>query len=375
MGGSEVGTYADTPAVTFTAETKDVDVKNAISGYSFVTTGDSVTKSYTNGDATGVNCTAVATLADLTGNGKLVQMYTNKLGQITKVIVVNSVLGKVVSVDNSKEQIKITTFASNSGEYGSSAVTLTTGTGYGKVERNDIVVVTAYGSAALAAGNSVASVEKAQTVTGISTSVNTANKTFSIDGTAYTQAANADASKDINDFAVSATKNATLYLDAYGYVLRAEGASATEAKSMMFQKFYAGLNDAGEMVYYAQGIDFNGETVSKQVSYTTFSNSGNAIKKGDVLEYTDANNDGVFDLAQATNTSIKRLGDTVKIGSTASEINGTTKAIDGKYFADSVKFIFGTQTTNASAYDGVKKVASGSTIWWSASSTISSRLS
>ena len=230
--GAVVGKYARTANVTFTASTKEAAVKTALSGLTWGTA-----TVYINGSKQAATINTNAALAALTGNGVDVEVFTasSSSAVISRVVVVNSVLAKVTSVNTSKSEITVKTVAT-AGTFGPSAISLTTDVGYSKFVKNDYVVVTPYTSnpstTALTAAYSVDSIVAATKVTGNATAKSTSDKTVTVAGTAYKQAANVDTANTVTDIAVSTSKTATLYLDSYGYFLQATGASDTDVNVM-----------------------------------------------------------------------------------------------------------------------------------------------
>ena len=367
--GAVVGKYARTANVTFTAETKEAAVKTALNGLTWGTA-----TVYINGSEQTGTIKTNAALAALTGNGVDVEVFTasSSSAVINRVVVVNSVLAKVTSVNTSKSEITVKTVAAAT-TFGASAISLTTDVGYSKFVKNDYVVVTPYTSSpsttALTAAYSVDSIVAATKVTGNATAKSTSDKTVTVAGTAYKQAANVDTANTVAKIAVSTSKTATLYLDSYGYFLQATGASDTDVNVMMIQSKYQALNADNELVYMVKGTNAAGTSVSVQVADVAASN---AVAKGDVVKYAKASGNDYYTLTPemlgnggtATTTddgtyihivagSAATTGAGVtSFAASASKIPGTTN-----YFASDVVFVFGDSTTNPSVYTAVKKVA------------------
>ena len=363
--GAVVGKYPRSANVTFTASTKEAAVKTALSGLTWGTA-----TLYINGSEQTATVSSNAALADLTGNGIAVEVYTTTSSSavINRVVVVNTVLAKVSAVNTSKGEITVKSIISN-GTFGAtgSQISLTTTEGYGTFAKNDYVVVTAYNNAdhkaLLASDYSVDSIIAATKVEGNATAKSTADKTVTVGGTAYKQAANVDASNMVGDIAVSTSKSATLYTDSYGYFMQATGASEDDVNVMMVQSKYQALNSDNELVCMVKGTNSAGTSVSVQVEDQAASD---AVAKGDVVKYAKTTGHDYYDLTSAMDSSAgtgsNLAGDiyfvdgsavdgTTNFGTSASKIPGTSH-----YFDSDVVFVFGNSDTNPSVYVAVKKV-------------------
>ena len=352
--GKTVGTYSDAADIVYTKEMKESDVKSDVKDYSNYNSASEQIVVTTNGnDAAAAQLDAKA-IADLTKNGTTVEIFVDN-NKISGIAVINSVFGEVTSVNTKDETITIKTEAATAGGY-AAAATLTTEEGYNTFKKGDKVIITAYDKTQTTLKNSatVTSVVAPKVVTGKATGKNTTDKTIKLDGTTYDVSGNT--SIDMATFGVSTKYDATLYLDANGYVIAGEaGSAATDDKSVVVKKKYASLDKDGKIVDMFEGVLSTGEVVNWEYEGTTVPTADT------VYTYKDTDNDDKYELTLVSATSFAKDGDVVKVAS-VSEITKATKSmsIDGKtvYFDNNVKFIF-FKDEKATVLDGVQKVAAG----------------
>ena len=353
--GVNIGSYAETAAVTYTAETKESVVKADLKDYNNYNSSTNKIVVTTNGNSAAAAQLDAKAIAALTKNGTTVEIFVSD-NAISGIAVINTVFGEVTKVDTKNEQIEITTEAG--GTYGATSKKLTTSEGYNTFKKGDKVIVTAYDNskATLDTSATVTSVVAPKVVTGKATAKNTNDKIIRVDGTNYELSANT--SVNLSNFGISTQYDATLYLDAYGYVISAKaGAASTGDKAVAVVDAYQTLNKDGKLVKMVKGVTSNGETVTWEAA-GDYSNL-----KDKVATYSE--NDGVYTLT-AVNKSTGAVadGDTFKV-TLSGDITKATKSLsvststDAKtaYFASDVKFIF-VKDGKAVVQDGVQKVAS-----------------
>lgn len=214
----------------------------------------------------------------------------------------------------------------------------------------------------------IKSVAAATKVTGILSSVNTCKNTVTVAGTTYNMASTA-----WNDAATASAKyDATLYLDANGYVVYVKsGAAATSDKAVAVLKSYQSLNKDGQIVYMIKGVTSNGETVEWEVEKVgnTAIDATTDVSANTVYTYADADDNGAYELTAADNvvtapgTSTASASKTVDLGSkTVAATAKSMTATDTAYFDSNVKFIF-VNDGKAVVRDGVQKVSASATMF------------
>ena len=361
--GVTIGSYAGAATIVYTDEMEDADVQADLEDYNNYNDASAKVKLYKNGHAETDMTVTAAAVADLTGNGTIVEIYVTDNG-MTKIVVKEAVVGKVTAVSAKNETISIATEASAAGTFGASATALTTDKGYGTFEKDDMVLVYAYNTTS----NSVASatvtdVVALTTVEGIASVKNTAKDTITVDGTPYTAAEAIASAYNVDSFGVSSKYDATLYLDPYGYIVYAEsGTAVNNDKAVLVLKAYNGLNEDGAVVPMIKGVTSNGEVVTWETDQSYSSAAGNGL----VRKYNET--DGVYDLITFGSTISKTAGkiddaQTVLVSSATINENDKTITVDSEklYFKSDVKFIF----SNSDKYtvrDGVQEVNSAD-IW------------
>lgn len=354
--GKSIGTYCAAPTFTYTKEMKEADIKADLKDYNNYNDDENQVVITTNGkDAAEATLTA-ADVAAKTKNGTSVEVFV-KNNKIDKVVVINSVFGEVTKVDTKNETITIKTEAAKAGGYAATATTLTTEEGYNTFKKGDKVIITAYDSANATLGTTatITSVVAPKVVTGKATGKNTSNSTIKVDGTSYELSGNT--SVDLGTFGVSTEYDATLYLDANGYVISGKpGAAASNDSAIAVQKVYQTLDKDGILLDMIQGTLSSGEVVNWE--YTT---EGAATPAKDTM-YTYVEDNGKYKLtAIAAGTAADKATLKVTLGANITESTKVLSNVgtDNKnaYFANDVKFIF-FNDGKATVLDGVQKVAS-----------------
>ena len=248
---TDIGTYADGAALTYTNKPSESALKSALNGYT-IATGAEVsvdgnekaigTVGIAAGNVTDDNVKAIR---DLMGNGKLVEIFANRANEITDVVVINSYLATVTSdYDEDEENVEIATGAGET-----YTLELDDFAGIVNYREDDKLVITVSEEGTSSA--TVRSVASATVVEDVEvTAYGSDNVTAA--GTKYDYNAAADKTNDIvTNYDLSSTDTTyTLYLDTYGYVLGSEG------------------YEAGANYVFISAYDYNDSAVNKGNPYT-----------------------------------------------------------------------------------------------------------
>ena len=352
--GINVGTYADAATITYTAETKEADVRSDLKDYNNY---NGTVPAWTNGNKNASFIVNAANVAALTKDGVTVEIFVSD-NAISNIAVINSVFGEVTKVDTKNETITIKTDAAVAGSYATTSKNLTTEEGYNTFKKGDKVIVTAYDTkATLDTTATVTSVVAPKVVTGKATAKNTSDETIKVDGTDYTLGANS--SLNLSTFGITTKYDATLYLDANGYVVAGEaGSAATNDKAIAVQKVYQTLDKDGVLINMIQGTLSSGEVVNWEYEVGVSSSIQPAANT--VYTYVDSDNDDKYEVfaiaagaaADAATLQVTLSKDITKATKSLTVGNNSKTA----YFANDVKFIF-FNDGKATVLDGVQKVA------------------
>ena len=293
----DIGTYETSDAVVvYTASTKESVVKADLKNY---TLGLKKTGMWVDGkqEATsGADNSAIVTdvyggssnkaIEDLTGNGRIVEVYaTNKV--IDKIVVINAQLAKVSAVSTKNETVTY--------DFANSSISdITSDVGYGKVAKNDYVMVNvkatnAPTTAAPAVSATVLGVAKATVVTGKITAKETGDN-ITIAGTKYDIAVNTVSSSF--DPAVSNTATVDAYIDTFGYVVDTTANTAAGNYLLVTKAVFSTKDALDNDVYKAQVVKTDGT-----IEIVTVTNSSGAVGL-----YSYSVSDGKYTLTAAKAT-------------------------------------------------------------------------
>ena len=376
-----IGTYVDDAILTYTTGVKGTELAKDVedAGYEFKD-NTPITVVRNNGTA---NTVAYATIDaalkssnKIGGNGVVLELYADKDGYVNKVVVICTYLAKVESVITDKastatidERALSISFAS--GEF----ISLNRITAeqdvpgfddvYSNVKKGDYILVVP--KADNSSSSEALAVSLPQTATGALTYFKT-GETVKVGDTTYSVADTYAEGAANGAFALT-SKNVTLYLDAYGYVIGYTGPSTSGDKAVVALKEYKSLNSDGEIVNMFKGVTSNGETVDWE--YET-ENGGATPVKDTMYTYKDVDDDNKYELTPvATSSQVNSAvvdSATVCVGDKT--INASDKSLlagnspfTRVYFADDVKFIF-FNDGKAVVKDGVQKVAADATNVW-----------
>ena len=237
--GTKIGTYASGADYTFSAKITATTNAAKLSALGFTgytlkaTTKDkdgNVTDqfNFVSNNAAVVAPTTVAGIADLTGNGKVVEVYVNgdNATQIDKVVVVDSYLAQVSNINATTKTVTLKTVNSTSKTY----TVDSSNPNYAALAAmkvKDYVLVTP-----AADTTSVAAIATPKTVTGTLTNISYATtgamSAVTVGGNAYGLSQNEQDVSDMSGTTMAAKANVTLYLDSYGYAIYVTNATVAD---------------------------------------------------------------------------------------------------------------------------------------------------
>ncbi len=267
----------ETPAYTYTAAQTEKALNSDLKGYTLKNV-----PVYSNNKESDSEVNSVSEIADLTGNGVLVELYTNaKDTAITNVVVVSYELDTVKSVKSGSD----------------ASITLDSGEKNNTIKSTDsffsAVSSAAKGDKVLVArqdeseAGAILDAYLPTTVTG-TVSAATAS-TATIAGTTYSYA------KDVANLKESTGKNLNVYLDKYGYICGSDAVKTTQTAANWIYVTgvretettdpYAGANADKTYEVTIVGVDESGNVVTGQkVAKLTTTKDGSTT----VLPTTDA---------------------------------------------------------------------------------------
>lgn len=215
----------DTPAYTYTSEQEAKDLNADLKGY----TVDADV--FENNDESKDVASSIDDIADLTGNGVLVELYTNaKDTEITKAIVAAYVPAKVTEVNSKTNELKLKDSLTKQ-EYTISSDDSFFDAVKTAVKGDRVFVAPKFDGESFT--TTVLDAYPATAVKGVVSK--STDKTLTVDGKDYTRAAISTTAAD----KLEANKaEQTLYVDKYGYVADAEAVKETEAAKVPANYIY-----------------------------------------------------------------------------------------------------------------------------------------
>jgi len=401
---TKIGTYAETAKLTYTAEVKgtvladDLDDAGIAAYASTAANTDAISfKIYINGeDCTSWGTYFGTTLVDVadvkaafdlktnlpfTGKGFNMEIFADSDGNLTRIVVLTPYLAKITSIEKDSEttrsvderalNVEFTNYAGNTITLALDCDVTGFDAVYGNVAKGDYVIITP-NKGAVDTISAAVDVAIPETVTGPISYVK-ANSELTMAGATYKATAIYD--QVGANFGLT-TKDATLYLDANGYVLGYKGPTSSADKSVAVVKVYQTLDADGVLTNMVKGVTSDGATVDWKYETGTVSDgktpattvTGASPAPNTLYTYSDLDNDDAKELVaiavstpNADATLVDADGDVAYIGTTAvaATSKSATIATSTKgYYADDVKFIF-INNGKAIVKDGVQKVASG----------------
>ena len=347
---TNIGTYANTADATYTGDVATGDIYSDLGLTSKVTA--SVVR---NGGAKSNLLISKGNVAKTgTGNGTVVEVYYDADANTVDVVEIDTYVAQVSTVKpaTSKDDrtIVLTDKSSSAPANFNTHNTYVT-----EAFAEDDIVLYTY------ADNEIQSVALAKTVTGELTG-RTNGKSVTVDGTAYSYSAMANANTLDG---ITVKSDVVLYLDTYGNVVWGE--VSKEAASNYAYVLNIGADNWDNSVTYAKLLLADGTVVAK----TAVKYSGNAPVNGDIVNYS-VNDKGEYTLYTVSPASIKTYDTLAAANATALnnfkltkgsadiDFNSTDSGID--VYANS-KTVFVVATGDASAptytaYTGIANVPS-----------------
>ena len=283
---------------TFTSETKESSVKSAIkSAYE----SDAKISVYKDGKRDGAAKTMTyADIADLTGNGVTVEVYTEKDGDtdvISSIVVVNEYVGKISRVstnDDDERYVKV-----DGMDYVTEAY-----------EKGDYVLYTKGNNSD--AKDVIVSMSAVETVEGEVTA--TAKDYIKIDGTTYNFNKNYENTLKAGD-------DCLVYLDSQGNILEVGEAVATPDDYAYVVAIESSLGD-----YRAKLVLADGSKVTVDVDDEDGNGDPLSVKNNSYVSYTV--DDNVYTLTALKGGSPAGEGDYVTLGGGVKITKGSSKILD-----------------------------------------------
>ena len=329
-----VGTYAGSATFTYTTDcttgSAKTDLTKALKGYDFSKlTKDSV---YTNGKAEGASGVSAINSADelaaKTGNGVLVEVYTNDNKEVTDVAIITQSIYQITKIDTKNKQVSLT--EKTAGAIGTAAVVDEDNSNYAALSNmkvDDYVLVTA--AYDTTAGKYVVETAVAPTTVTGKVSKVVKDESVTVDGATYKLAKNENA---VSALGVDAKTDKVLYLDSYGYALYTTAVGATSSVDTVYVTVkYEGMSDWGKTNMF-QGVLADGTVITGEYTGSV------APVAGKAYQYTM---DGGKYKLEAAKGGVEAIG--VKALATATINKNDTKLTANSmnnYYASTVKFVF-----------------------------------
>ena len=369
--GQKVASAVEEPVVVYTAKTKESVVNTDLRSYDYPAGNTTVSN---NGFDTASQTMTNASIASLTGNGTVVEVYVDDSNNVSNVVVIESYLAQVIRTSNSSETITVALDTS----VGQS---ITTELGYGDYEVDDYLMVSPKFSNATTIDNS-ASTKEILAIAPVSevnnvelTYRNTSDGKATVGGEEYTWAENlAHGTTALGSLSLG--NNIDLILDSYGYVVNAEGTTAASGDYIYVYSTYE-TTSMGENTYYALGVLKDGTVTELEITEdsnkllmaatygTPAAATGSDTGIYELYSYTTSSGVATLSCAVATSTptSNAAFGHT----SAGSSVDADDRALNtNHYFANDVTFISVTGSKasdlKATVYTGVQDVATASNI-------------
>ena len=369
--GTKIGTYATEADYTFTAAAAGATAKAKVASMGltgFTVKGNSVA---TTGNVS-ATVTSVSDIATLTGNGRLVELYVNgdNTTQIDKVVVNDTYLAKITSINTSTKIVNLQTVAGKSYSVDNDSNPKVY-TALSAMAVKDYVLITP-----AIDGVSIANVALPKTVSGALTSIGTDgtnNTSVTVAGTAYSIAFVQTGLDKLKAANLSSSSKVTMYLDTYGYATYITDTAAASTYFIPFKTslvtkngvnvtMATGYTTAGALVSLnigSQPISVNKDDKAIYVYKYTPSNAKDATQYDS--EYTIA---GPYAMNTATTPKDETLGATpagIPYGTyTFSGYTTDSKPITATPYSSDVKFIFAdTNTGTVTVKSGVQQVPTG----------------
>ena len=351
--GEDVAASSEDAVIVYTADTKESVVDKDLKNYKYKDSKDADSvKFWYNGYGTDAaeSCTD-KTIADLTGNGVVVEVYANSDNVVTDVVVIKSYLAKVSAVSDKNETITLDIVKDG-------IANITTELGYGTYKKDAYVMVSPKFTSQSAVGNEAYAITAATKVTGTISAVET-DKSATIDGTTYKKAE--IYSQSTFNPTVSNVAIVDAYVDAYGYLVDCN-ASTAAGNYMYVAKFWdSSYDDYGNQVNKVQGVLTDG-TVG---TYTVTNGSAAA----GLYSYTVSDGKYTLTAAKATDSSANYGHEEGSV-----TISSSTVKLNSHYFDNDTNFVVVSGTAGSDlkthVYTGKQSMAGTVTVYYLTSKSV-----
>ena len=352
--GEDVAASSEKAVIVYTADTKESVVDKDLKNYKYKDSKDADSvKFWYNGYGTDAaeSCTD-KTIADLTGNGVVVEVYANSDNVVTDVVVIKSYLAKVSAVSDKNETITLD-FVKDG------IANITTELGYGTYKKDAYVMVSPKFTSQSAVGTEAYAITAATKVTGTISAVET-DKSATIDGTTYKKAE--IYSQSTFNPTVSNVAIVDAYVDAYGYLVDCN-ASTAAGNYMYVAKFWDNsFDDYGNKVNKVQGVLTDGT-----VGTYTVTNSG-SVAAG-LYSYTVSDGKYTLTAAKATDSSANYGHEETSV-----TISSSTVKLNSHYFDNDTNFVVVSGTAGSDlkthVYTGKQSMAGSVTVYYLTSKSV-----
>ena len=368
LKAEKVGTYADTPDLTYSAATKISDIyadlglsdgisKSKVTMYvdgtdvNYAT--DSNTKNFVKGETTKVGA-----------DGSLLNVYYDNDAETITLVLINTYVGEVGAVyKQSSTKDAYVTIKTGDG-YTKPATTIKSEYKTDAFAKGDIV---AYTYSNKSGDDGIQSMALAEKVTGKMSTFTTAGS-VTVGGTKYDANAKSVATvKETLNGDVDNGTEVTAYLDAYGYVLYLKANTSKQYAVVLDYGAGSRLESDRVKLLFTDGttkkvdldkaVYMNGTTETDTTIVSGTSTTANQVSKYDIVSYTVSSNGYKLTLvADAAQTSTSANDKVITNGSPAMKFAGTTLPADGETIFLTETKKSSTSNTTYSVYEGIANV-------------------
>ena len=325
--GDEIGTYAETPVLTYTAKTDADDIADDLKAEGYKKYLGKSDKAYAIDDETYAGLTANGTVVEFFG--KTVEIDEKDVDVIYDVVTIETFAAKVGTITKDKAKTEDDERAIVIEGYGKIVADKDVTKGvevdnfdelYDELEKGDIVLVT------LNTKKDIATVEIPETVEGKVT--RNSDSKIVVDGETIEKSAH-----DVGTYTVKS--KVTVYLDAYGYAISSGDVKAEESEVVYLTYTFKSEDKYGDATWYAQIVTAEGETeeLVLDADAKNFDDVKKAEARGQLYTYT-TNDDDEITLTAAKDVVALTEGGELKVASYVK--------VDGKkyYYDDDVTMVY-----------------------------------
>ena len=325
--GEEIGTYAETPVLTYTAKTDADDIADDLKAEGYKKYLGKSDKAYAIDDETYAGLTANGTVVEFFG--KTVEIDEKDVDVIYDVVTIETFAAEVGTITKDKAKTEDDERAIVIEGYGKIVADKDVTKGvevdnfdelYDELEKGDIVLVT------LNTKKDIATVEIPETVEGKVT--RNSDSKIVVDGETIEKSAH-----DVGTYTVKS--KVTVYLDAYGYAISSGDVKAEESEVVYLTYTFKSEDKYGDATWYAQIVTAEGETeeLVLDADAKNFDDVKKAEARGQLYTYT-TNDDDEITLTAAKDVVALTKGGELKVASYVK--------VDGKkyYYDDDVTMVY-----------------------------------